>query len=346
MKRTINSSVLSKKPRINEDEQAKESTVESTTDVVIVAHSEPTSGFKPRVGGSGSAWKAGAQAETQTLLNEKREQIANDILHGRHELELSSDQISDELGSDRREDWRDQQAFAALSNSIENNGQDTPIQVWPADPNWRPDTLEPVNVAGVPFLLIVGRRRHAILLQLGRPIRAILADPEKRGTSDDVFEMLFMRFRENEERENLGAFERLLSVGEMYERFDLANPNKKITAVAFAKQIGVHESHISRGKAVYTIRKEILHACKNVYDLSHRELEKVVADLSTGPQIKAKSPEKPEKVTITRKFGDREMSVFSQSGKISISSTGMNLDKQALEGLSDIVATYLQEQGL
>ena len=56
--------------------------------------------------------------------------------------------------------------------------------------------------------------------QLGLKLRAILAPSNFRNAEDSRFEMLFLRFRENEERENLSAFERLLSIGEMYENVE------------------------------------------------------------------------------------------------------------------------------
>lgn len=344
MKRSISSSVLRKKSTESAKAPPK-GVVGESVQAAKAAESEPATGLKPRMGGSGSAWKAGALSDTQVLLNEKRAQIVEDILQGRHQLELDPSQISDEIGTDRRDDWIDQDAFSSLLESIEQNGQDTPIQIWPVDPNWRPDSLDPENCAGVPFFLITGRRRHAIAHKLGRPVRAILASPEKRGVSDDQFEMLFMRFRENEERENLGAFERLLSVGQMFDRYETANPGKKVTAVGFASIIGVHESHVSRGKAVLKAREDILHACKNVYALSHRELEKVVSDLAKGPVKAAKDTAKPKKLTIIRKLGRQKLSVSSQGGKLSVSAAGLDLDKQDLEGLGDVIAAYLQEHG-
>lgn len=344
MKRSISSSVLRKKLAESVEASPKEVLSEPVQET-NTAVPEPAMGLKPRMGGSGSAWKAGALSDTQVLLNEKRAQIVEDILHGKHELELDPTQVKDEIGTDRRVDWIDQDAFSSLFESIEQNGQDTPILVWPVDPNWKPDPLDPEKIAGVPFFLITGRRRHAIAQKLARPVRAILASPEKRGASDDQFEMLFMRFRENEERENLGAFERLLSVGQMFDAYEVANPDKKVTAVGFANIIGVHESHVSRGKAVLKARHDILHACKNVYALSHRDLEKVVADLSKISVKTAKAKAKPQKLTITRKLGHEKLSVSSQGGKLSVSAAGIDLDKQGLEGLGDMIAAYLQEHG-
>lgn len=343
MKRTISSAVLGKKA--NQSDEAT-STPDKIGEEIETPEAtvDPTSGFKPRMGGSGSAWKAGAQADTQALLNEKRAQLADNILKGGHELQLSGDQITDEIGSDRRDDWKDQAVFQSLRQSIELNGQDTPIQVWPVDPNWKPDALEPENVAGVPFILITGRRRHAILSELGRPIRAILADPNKRNSKDVMFEMLFMRFRENEERENLSAFERLISIGEMFKRLKAGQGGDGITASAFAKQIGVSESHVSRGNTIFRQKSKILHACKNVYDLSHRDLEKLLSDLNDAPKRDAKKPKKPTKLVVSRTVSGKKLSVASTGGKLSISASGLKLDRKALEELGDVVANYLERR--
>lgn len=344
MKRSISSSVLRKKPILDDQAQDERDTPLSAERSEQAAP-DPTAGLRPRMGGSGSAWKAGALNQTQEDLNERRAKIAIDILHGRHELELRADQIKDDIGSDRREDWMDQTAFKSLYDSIEKNGQDTPIQVWPADPEWTPDQLDPENITGVPFLLITGRRRCAIAAKLGRPIRAILAMPDKRGQSDEQFEMLFMRFRENEERENLGAFERLLSIGEMFERAQAVQPDVKVTAVSFAARIGVHESLVSRGKVIYKARDEILHACKNVYELTFRQLEQEVSKLSKTSAKEPAKPAKPKKILVTRKMGSRNLSISSQGGKLSVSAAGQELDRHALEELSEMIATFLESKG-
>lgn len=80
--------------------------------------SDPTTGLKPRMGGLGSAWKAGALNQTQEDLNERRAKVANDILHGRHELELHADQIKD--------DFKHAQGFSSIrlsSTAQENIGR-------------------------------------------------------------------------------------------------------------------------------------------------------------------------------------------------------------------------------
>lgn len=326
----------------NESPENPDAETTLTPEVVI---SDPVEAAKPRIGGAGSAWKAGAVEQNKAALSRARQKMADDILNGHHELSLSPALITDRLGSDRRADWQSQEPFQSLRNSIEANGQDTPIQIWPSDPDWRPDPLDPESVDGVQFELITGRRRHAIAEILERPLRAVLASPERRGSEEEEFELLFMRFRENEERENLGPFERLLSIGEMFENLKSCSVSGNVTAVSFAKRIGVHESIVSRGRAIFRDREQILNKFKNAYDFSFPDLQKAVSSLAETKDKRANASAKPKKVIVTRSVGTRKLSMSSQGGKLSVSAAGLELDKQGLEGLGDVIAAYLQEHG-
>ena len=132
------------------------------------------------------------------------------------------------------------------------------------------------------------------------PLRVVLASPEKRGSEDEEFELLFMRFRENEERENLGPFERLLSIGEMFENLKANSLSSNVTAVSFAKRIGVHESIVSRGRAVFRDRKQILNKFKNAHDLSFPDLQRAVSSLADTKETTAKASQKQKKIVVTR----------------------------------------------
>ena len=343
MKRTLSSSVLKKK-RV--DEAVPEGGDDSDLTGTVEGASPAVAGVKPRLGGSGSAWKAGALSDAEQILQTERTQVVERILSGRQELRIDPSQIVDEIGTDRRDDWRDQDAFEALKDSIAKNGQDTPIHVWPADPTWRPDEREPENVEGVKFQLIVGRRRHAILAALGLPVRALLVPQSQRGSKEEQFEMLFMRFRENEERENLSAFERLVSIGEMFDQLQDTTPDGRLSATEFSHRVGVHNSAVSRGRAVFAAKDQILHTCKNVYDLSHRDLEKVLNDLSGKADKSAKKkPAKPKKLTVKRNVGSRKLSVTGQGGRLSVAATGLALDEDVLNGLGDVIAEFLEKHG-
>ncbi len=292
--------------------------------------------------GAGSAWKSGALAQSHAAVERSRAELCSDILNGRHEINLSPDQISDPMGTDRRQDWMSQEAFRSLVSSIAANGQDTPILVWPEDPDWKPDPLDPTNVAGIPFVMLTGRRRLAAASELGVSLRAILAPPDGRNSENSRFEMLFLRFRENEERENLSPFERLVSIGEMYET--LASGEEKLTAVAFAKKIGVHESLVSRARSVFAAQDQILNAFKNVYDMSFRDLQGALASLERVSKPKPKPKAKPRKLTVKRKVGNRNLSVTSVDGNLSIKVAGVPIDLERLERLGDLVASYLSAE--
>lgn len=345
MKRTLRSSVLKKKPTVADDGRA-EGELGVASDPNDVDGAKAVDGIRPRLGGSGSAWKAGALSDAGQVLQAERHQVVARILSGRHELRIHPSQIIDVIGTDRREDWRDQETFRKLKDSIAKNGQDTPVHVWPSDPHWRPDEREPENVEGVTFHLIVGRRRHAILSALGQPVRALLVPQSHRGSREEQFEMLFMRFRENEERENLSAFERLVSIGEMFEQLQAAVPDTKLSATEFANRVGVHNSAVSRGRAVFASREQILHTCKNVYELSHRDLEKLLNELSgkTTSPAKKKSP-RAKKLTVQRNIGKHKLSVIGQGNRLTVAANGLVLNEEVLNGLGDVIAKYLQEHG-
>lgn len=330
MKRTISRSLVAK--ALSQSNDPKESGGEADHDA---NSSSATAPFR----GAGSAWKAGALAQSQAAVEHGRAQLVEDILSGRHELQLSPDQVEDPIGSDRRDDWMEQEAFQSLLKSIEANGQDTPILVWPEDPQWAPDPLDPTRVENVRFTMLTGRRRHAAATKLGLKLRAILAPSDKRHSDNSQFEMLFLRFRENEERENLGAFERLLAIGEMYD--SLSASGEKVTAVAFAARIGVHESIVSRARAVFAARDQILNTFKNAYEMSFQDLQKAMSTLEGKPKKLGKKS--TPKLTAKRKIGSRNLSLSSANGNLSIKAANMGLSQEQLEELSDLIADFLKQ---
>ena len=299
--------------------------------------------FRRATSGAGSAWKAGAVAQAQAGLDEARQQLAQDILAGNRVLEIDPAVVTDKIGSDRRSDWMEQSDFLEFVDSIRDDGQEMPVLVWPEDPDWQPDAIDPLNLERVQFLLLAGRRRTEAARRLGRPVRAVLASQKHRTGTDDTFEMLVFRFRENDEREDLSAFERLLSIGEMYEELSQAS-SEKVKAVDFAKRVGVHESVVSRARAVHAAKDQILNAFKNAYELSFAELQKAMAELSgnTGAGRKRSNP-KPKKLTVTRKVGSRNLAVEAIDGRLSIKTTGVKLDKSEMESLGDLIAAFLEK---
>lgn len=298
--------------------------------------------FQRASGGAGSAWKAGAVAQTQAELDAARERVVSAILEGDQVIEIAPDQITDPIGSDRRADWQYQEEFRALVHSIRENGQDTPVSVWPADPDWRPDELNPTNLERVQFLLLAGRRRCAAAAQLGRPVRAVLAPSRARTGENDTFEMLVLRFRENEEREALSPFERLVSIGEMYQAL-ASSSDERIKAVEFARRIGVHESLVSRARTVAARKTEILNTFKNVYEMSFQELQRALSSMSKASTKSKKGTPKPKKISVTQSVGKQKLRLTGQGGKLSISGSGLDLDENALKGLGEAIAEYIEK---
>ena len=129
----------------------------------------------------------------------------------------------------------------------------------------------------------------------------------------------------------------------MFETLNAANEGKKLTAVAFAERVGVHESIISRARAVFRSRDVILNAFKNVYEMSFRDLQSALSTVSDEKQPALKAKPKPTKLMITRKIGSQKLSISSINGKLSVNTAGVKIDKKGLEGLGDLIADYLQK---
>ncbi len=301
------------------------------------------SSFKRATGGAGSAWKAGAVAQAQGDLEKARAKLAKDMLSGRHIVEIDPSMLIDPIGSDRRDNWAEQEGFQSFVKSIRDNGQDVPVLVWPEDPDWKPDEIDPANLERVQFLLLAGRRRREAARKLGRPVRAVIAPQDDRNGAEATFNMLVMRFRENEEREDLSAFERLLSIGQMYDELCEA-AGTKVKAKDFADRIGVHESVVSRARAVLKTKDAFLNAFKNVYEMSFRELQEALATINNVQSTKAK-PVKPKKLTLQREVGSRKLSLSSQGSRLSVNAAGHNLDEADLEKIGDLLAEYFKQKG-
>jgi len=299
--------------------------------------------FKRASSGAGSAWKSGALADVQSGLDDAREDLVRAILAGDQVIEIDPDVIEDPIGTDRRADWMEQESFLTFVEDIRENGQDMPILVWPQDKNWKPDLLDPKNLERVQFLLLAGRRRREAARKLGRPVRAVIASQEGRDGAETTFNMLVLRFRENDQREDLSPFERLASIGQMYEELKSAS-DTKVTAKSFADRIGVHESIVSRARAVFRAKDEILNAFKNVYELSFHDLQSVLSQLSETDEKQSQKPAKLKKLKVIRKVGNRNLSVEAIDGKLSIKTSGVALNKGHLEELGDVVAKFLGEK--
>lgn len=225
---------------------------------------------KPTSAGRGGAWRAGLHADTQHDLSELKAKQIQDIMQGRQTIILKPDQIVDLVGTDRRSDWQDQTEYHELRDSIEKYGQDVPIEVCPGDPDWQPSTTNPADVDGVQFELITGRRRRAVAEDLGIEVRAVVL-PRDQEASHHHWEVMLRRYRENNHRSNLSPFERMLSVGEMYDAWTKTSEHGSIRQ--FAGVIGIDATFVSRSNRLCKHEEKLRIDYPDPYKLGYREIE-------------------------------------------------------------------------
>lgn len=233
----------------------------------------------------GGAWaRAGASVMSAELEKLQAERIDR-LLNGNLVVELSPEQIIDSIGSDRAAGWEDDEAFAALKDSIRENGQDVPIQLKSEDPNWRPSFSEADGLVleGVRFRVISGRRRLEAARQLGLRVRAVCLPQNDEVTLDE----LHRRFRENVERENLTLVEELLAIGEMFSHEKTLS--RKVTGRTLAKALGVAEAKVSRARAVFEHKDRLFAEIANPKALTLHQLDKIIPALRAGEPLPALS---------------------------------------------------------
>jgi len=225
---------------------------------------------KPVSSGRGGAWRAGLHADMQHDLNDLKVKSARDIANGDQAISIKPGQIKDLVGTDRRTDWRDQEDYNELRDSIEKYGQDVPIEVCPIDPGWQPSASDPTNVEGVEFELITGRRRCAVAEDLGINVRAVIL-PKEDQDQQHQWQVLLRRYRENNHRSNLSPLEKMLSVGEMYEAWSQTSDQNSIRQ--FAGLIGIDASFVSRSNRLSNHEDALRAVFPDPYKLGYRELE-------------------------------------------------------------------------
>ena len=265
--------------------------------------------------------------------------LAQAILDGTHEITLDPKQLNDPLGTDRHTNWQADDSFAALKDSIEQNGQDMPIRVWPTDPAWRPDPLAPLNPKNTPFQIVAGRRRTAACAALGLKVRAVIAPRTKGASANETrFDMLCQRFRENDARENLSPFERLTSIAALFEA-RTAIEGDTLSAAHFAKSLGIPQSAVSRARSLVKNRTAIEAACKTPHSQSYRGIESLIA------RVEGRGTEKVTAVKVSHKANGRTLKATLASGKLTITAPKVALDTPALDSLTQTIAAIIPPTG-
>lgn len=248
----------------------------------------------PVSAGQGGAWRAGITANAQQDLDEFRARQIQDVLTGAQSILLDPDQIIDKVGTDRRPDWQDQPDYIDLRESIEKYGQDTPIEVWPVEPDWRPSSVEPTSVEGVQFELVTGRRRRAVAEELGLKVRAIIP-PREHEPVAHRWQVLLRRYRENNHRSDLAPFEKMISIGEMYAVWK--EPRQQASIRQFAAAVGIDPTFVSRCTRLFQDRDELSKQFPDPYRLTYRDLEAWIANQSAKASASNRVRSTPKKST-------------------------------------------------
>lgn len=287
--------------------------------------------------GRGGAWRAGLQADIRNDLEELQEQRGLDILGGEQVIELKPDQLEDRVGTDRREDWQDQQDYADLKDSIDKYGQDTPIEVWPINPNWRPTDKPPFVREEDRFELVTGRRRRLAAADLGIMIRAVIL-PRRHEPDSHQWQVLLRRYRENNHRANLSPFEKMLSVAEMFGAWKQTVSQPSIRQ--FGGAIGLDPSYVSRSVRLRDSEAALRQVFDDPYTLRYRELELWIAQHSEpkSDQSHRRAPAKP----ITLEVAGQKVHWKHAGGKLTLIIPGV-ADGIAPERFSGLLERFVEE---
>ena len=289
---------------------------------------------KPAAAGAGGFWGGSAINLLQKRLDTASTEIVDRIAQGLLVVELDPDQIDDDSGSDRQDDWKSDESLKSLVDDIKRRGQSQPIRVRPENPDWKPSAENPLDFTGTRFIVQSGRRRLESCRKLGISVRAIIRTDQSDALRMDLEE----RFLENTVRRDLSAFEELLSIGLIVR----AREDEEQKAIA--TELHVTPSDVSLGLACLEFF-DIIVAEHDVTNLAKRDFRQIIPAIrkrgkksSTAVDPKA-TPDSPGK----------QDQIERRSGKIILkavpSKTGFSLFVKGWQGdrseLADKIEAFL-----
>lgn len=329
----------------------RESLAVDANDPALVAARTRHAASDKSNGGGGGAWASAGTAVLTSEVKRLQSDRLDRLLSGNYVIELDAGQIEDDVGSDRSSNWIDDPSFAALKISIEENGQDVPIQVTPADPDWVPtfNETDGLMLDGIRFKLISGRRRLAVLRLLERSVRAVCVRVE-----EDIatFDQLHRRYRENAERENLTLFDELMAIGELFDQ--AKQQGEKITGRDLARLLSAPEPKVSRAKAVFQHRERIFEEFRDPHLLTLHQLDAIIPALRSGgpfpdldapaqvPDRKPAPEQRQRSVTLKRTqiIRGRKIVAKARAGKITLDlGSEADIDQHFLDKLLLFIQT-------
>ena len=244
---------------------------------------------------TGGFWGGSALNMLRARLEETQRTLADGVMAGTVVLELSPEQIIDEVGSDRLGDWEADEDFETLIGDIQRRGQRQAIRVRPEHADWRPDPADPLNT-DARFVIQSGRRRLEACRRLGRPVRAVVSTAEGDAALEDLEE----RFKENTMRRNLTGFEELLSIGLIAQGYP------DLSQAEIAEKLAVPPGDVSLGLSCADMHGEIV-LTVDTTNTPKRAYRQIIPALRSGqnpqptrtPSVVPRDDE-PEMVTLGR----------------------------------------------
>lgn len=271
--------------------------------------------------------------------------LSEGILSGLVALELSPEQIIDEVDSDRiASDWRTDDSFLFLLNDIKRRGLQQPIRVRPVGLDWKPNPTHPTLAEGE-FAIQSGRRRLEAIRQIndrskGEEGFEPLKVPAFISTdiSDAELADLEERWLENSVRSDLSGFEQLISIGILAEKFESKSEMKQ---AEIADRLSVSQPDVSLGRAVLEYRA-IIEEHVDISKQPKRFYRSLLPRLKRGYRFE--EPVKPEPITAVREQGRVALSngiqvTLKRGGKLEISlEDGSKPGDEQIEWILDMIA--------
>ena len=245
---------------------------------------------------TGGFWGGSALNMLRARLEETQRTLSDGILAGIVVLELSPEQVADEVGSDRLGDWGNDEEIDVLAADIARRGQRQAVRVRPSDPDWQPDPADPLRT-DARFVIQSGRRRLEACRRLGRPVRAVVSTVNGDAALEDLEE----RFKENTMRKDSSGFEELLSIGLIAQGYP------DLSQAEIAERLGVPPGDISLGLSCAEMHGEIV-LTVDVANTPKRAYRQIIPALRAGNNPQAgRTPSvaprenRPEAVTRGRR---------------------------------------------
>ena len=279
-------------------------------------------------------------AEKTAAANDVIETLRQEILRGRMPIEISPDQITDEVGSDRRGDWEGDEEFKRLLDNIRESGQAQPIRVRPLDPDWTPDPDDPLAVSTREhFVLQSGRRRAAACRILERPVLAFVSVDIANLSLSDLEE----RYFENTMRVQLSTLEELLAIGAIRKQLS------SLSQAEVAERVGRPRTYVSRGQHCLEHQDQLL-ATLDPATATFRQIEEALDVLKKGDSSGSKAGT-TKKAAAPRPHQTADLSngkliLRPNSKGMSVSVAGVHVTEENAEGLvEDLKAVFEKYAG-